>query len=487
MVATSDPKALLRRLLREPECEWLEFKLNNCSPDEIGRYVSACANASMLVGKDRAFVVWGVENKTRRRLGTTVRLLRLKKGNVNIANWLSQLLEPKLPLEFLDFEDGGLWFSILGIDPAYNRPVSFNGIEYLRVGENVKSLRDFPEHERSLWLATSRHKFEDAIAASHQSADDVVAKLDIDTYCNLAGEKRPPRAVEMLKAICSRGFAREDWEGGFGITNLGALLFARDMAEFPSVAGKAVRVIVYSGSDKTRSEGERDEAEGRLGYAIGFRNMIKYIMAKLPRNEVYEDGVRKIASSYSATAIREIVANALIHQDFTITGVGPVIEIYKDRVEITNAGNSLIEVDRMIDERRSRNENLAKAMRDLGFCEERGGGLDKAITEIEDMLLPAPYFWASAHSMRVVVPGPTPLAKLSRSEKVWACFCHCVVRWIRNDYMSNTSLRQRFSLRGEDYQVASAIIAAARKEGKIVPEDENQGKRIARYVPYWAR
>lgn len=165
----------------------------------------------------------------------------------------------------------------------------------------------------------------------------------------------------------------------------------------------------------------------------------------------------------------------------------PIVEIYDDRIEVSNPGNSLIAVDRIIDERRSRNEKLAGEMRSLGLCEERGGGIDKAIIEIEEKSLPAPEFFASENSMRVVIFGPRKFRQLSKADKTWACFCHCVVRWLRRDYMSNTSLRERFSLGPEDYQAASAVIADARKAGRIVPAEPDQGRRNARYVPYWAR
>jgi ATP-dependent DNA helicase RecG len=144
-------------------------------------------------------------------------------------------------------------------------------------------------------------------------------------------------------------------------------------------------------------------------------------------------------------------------------------------------------VDRIIDERQSRNEKFAASMREIGLCEERGGGIDKAIIEIEEMYLPAPEFFISENSMRVVIFGPKTFAQLSKADRVWSCFCHCVVRWIRHDYMSNTTLRERFSLSDEEYQIVSGVIADTKKAKKIVPADANQGKRNANYVPYWAR
>lgn len=484
-MATSDPKALLRRLLQEPnEGQWLEFKHNNCDPDLIGRTISACSNAAMLVDRDRAFIVWGIENRTKRRLGTTIALNSLTKGNENLTNWLGRIIEPRLMMEFLDFDDQDKKFSILAIEPTYDRPVKFSGTEYIRIGENIKSLKDFPEHERALWFATGRRKFENAIALPHQNLEEVMEKLHTETYYRLRDDVIPKNPNEIIKRFVQLGYLNENMEGGYDITNLGALLFANDITLFPSISTKSVRVVKYTGKDKSISE---EETEGNKGYAVGFLRMLKFIMDRLPKAERFKDGVRRTASTYSETAIREIVANALIHQDFTVSGAGPIIEIYQDRIEVTNPGNSLIAVDRIIDERRSRNEKFAASMREVGLCEERGSGIDKAIIEIEKMSLPAPEFFPSENSMRVVIFGPKKFNQMSKADKVWSCFCHCVVRWIRHDYMSNTTLRERFSLSDEEYQAASGVISDTRKAGRIIPADPDQGKKNARYIPYWER
>jgi predicted HTH transcriptional regulator len=437
----------------------------------------------MLLERDRGFIVWGIEDKSKRKVGTTVRLKNLKKGNDNLENWLSHVVNPSLMMELLDFEEDGKLFSILSFEPTYTKPVKFLGAEYIRIGENVRSLKDHEEHERALWIATGRRKFESAVALPHQSAEEVQEKLSTETFYERSEQPAPSNPAEILRKFVSLGALREDMEDGYDITNLGALLFANDMTQFPSIASKSVRVIKYAGVDKRISE---SEVEGKKGYAVGFPGMLKYIGGRLPKEERYEKGVRKVVPKYSTTAVREILANALIHQDFTITGVGPVVEIYQDRLEVTNPGNSLVEVQRIIDERRSRNQKLAQAMRDMGLCEERGGGIDKAILEIEEMFLPAPQFLPSVNAMRVVLHGPRTFSQLSRIDKVWACYCHCVVRWIRQDFMSNTTLRERFSLTADEYQSASDVIANAKKEKFIRPADPAQGNRYAKYIPYWA-
>ena len=484
-MVTNNPAALLGRLVEEPvESDWLEFKQNNADPDMIGRWISACANAAILAGKERAFLVFGIEDKSKKKVGTKVNLCSLRKGGENLVNWLTRVIEPRLMMEFLDFESEGKKFSIIVIEPTYDRPVRFEGVEYIRIGENVKKLLEFPEHERALWFATGRRKFETAVALPNQSAKSVLEKLVIDTFYKLSDEEVPRNDQEIIRRLSFAGFINDNMEGGYDVTNLGAILFANDIALFPSIANKSIRLIKYAGRDKSRSE---EEVEGKRGYAVGFAGLIRFIMGRLPKSETYIDGVRTMAPIYPEVAVREIIANALIHQDFTISGAGPVIEMYVDRLEVINPGNSLIEVDRIIDERRSRNEALALAMRSLGLCEERGGGIDKAIIEIEKMNLPAPGFNPSSNSMRVVLFGPRPFNALSKAEKVRACFFHCVLRWLKNDYMSNTTLRQRFRLSDEDYQAVSGVISEAIKLKRIMPAEANQGRRTAKYVPYWAR
>ncbi|WP_129774758.1 ATP-binding protein [Peristeroidobacter soli] len=480
-----NPHALLDRLIAErAESAWLEFKQNNGDPEMIGRCVSACANGAVLVGKERAFIAFGIENGTRKKVGTCVRLSEMTKGAENFQNWLTRMLEPRLMLEFLDFEQDGLCFSIISIEPSYDRPIRFAGSEYVRVGENVKPLRDLPEQERALWLATSRHRFESAIALTHQSAEQVLEILDTSAYYSLTGKEPPKSADEIIRQFSTMGCIKDDSEGGYDITNLGAVLFARDLTSFPSVSNKSVRLIKYVGGDKSKSE---REIESRNGYAVSFAGLIGFIRDQVPMEEQYVDGVRRATPIFPMIAVREVIANALIHQDFTVSGTGPMVEIYQDRIEVINPGNSLIAVDRIIDERRSRNEKLASTMRELGICEERGGGIDKAILEIEERSLPAPEFFASENSMRVVLFGPKPFNKLSKADKIWACFCHCVVRWLGHDYMNNTTLRARFKLTPAEYQAASTVISDAKKAGRIVPADEGQGNKYARYVPYWVR
>ena len=76
--------------------------------------------------------------------------------------------------------------------------------------------------------------------------------------------------------------------------------------------------------------------------------------------------INPVLSAYPAIALREAVANALIHQDFSVTGTGVVVEIFSNRIEITNPGIPLVDIYRIVDNPpKSRNEKLASLMRRL--------------------------------------------------------------------------------------------------------------------------
>ena len=136
-----------------------------------------------------------------------------------------------------------------------------------------------------------------------------------------------------------------------------------------------MRVVQYRGNG--RAETLREQ-EGAKGYASGFKGLIDYIHGVLPTNEVIERDLRKTVPMFPQLAVRELVANALIHQDFFATGAGPMVEIFDDRIEITNPGEPLVDTDRFVDTPpRSRNETLASLMRRYRICEERGSGIDK--------------------------------------------------------------------------------------------------------------
>ncbi len=190
---------------------------------------------------------------------------------------------------------------------------------------------------------------------------------------------------------------------------------------------------------------------------------------------------------YPELAIRELVANALIHQDFSETGTGPMVEIFADRIEISNPGKPLISTLRFIDHNpQSRNEALAYFMRRINICEERGSGIDKVITSAEIFQLPAPNFVEDNKFLKAIMYAYKTLRQMDKEDKIRACYQHCCLKYISAELMTNQSLRERFQIDAKNYAIVSRIIGDTINIGLIKDYDPtSKSKRFAKYVPFW--
>lgn len=477
--------SLVRELCKLPaETSWLEFKCNNADPQEIGEYLAALSNAAALDGKSNAYLVWGVDDKTHEIVGTTFVPQAAKKGNEELESWLLRLLSPRLHFRFHAFEVDDKPLVLLEIPSAHSKPTSFEGRELIRIGSNKKPLKDFPEQERALWRVFDRTPFEELSAASDLDAAEALALLDYPAYFDLLGLPLPTDQAGILSRMQEDGMLRCDQAKRWEVTNLGAILFARELKKFKGLARKAVRLIVYEGKGRLKTLREQ---VGHKGYASGFEGLIEYLSALLPRNEVIGKALRKEVPMYPDLAVRELIANALIHQDFSVSGAGPMVEIFEDRLEITNPGEPLVEIDRFLDSPpRSRNEALASFMRRVGICEERGSGVDKVVFETEFFQLPPPRWERPEGSLRVVLFAHRALKDMDKQERAHACYLHACLRYVLRDPMTNTSLRERFGIDAKNSAMASRIIKDAREAKLIKPYEEGQSNKNSRYLPYWA-
>lgn len=485
------PHDLFRRRLGElldlGETEWVEFKVNDAVPEEIGEYLSAVSNSALLHGQARGAIIWGVEDGTHEIVGTTFAPRQRKTGGEDLEPWLVRLLTPRLDLRIMEDEVDGKRVVIFDVPAASHTPVRFREHEWIRVGSYKKKLRDYPEKEREIWRLLSRRTadFESETTVRGLAAEDVLRLLDANGYFALLNRPVPSDSKAVLLALEADRLVLGEDTASWAITNLGALAIATDLSRFDALRRKAPRVVVYRGRDRTHTVREQ---QGRRGYANGFRGLVAFIESQLPQNEEIVEALRTEARIYPSIAIRELVANALIHQDFSISGTGPMVEIFEDRVEITNPGAPLIETSRLIDAPpQSRNERLAALARRMNICEERGSGIDKVIFEVELYQLPAPRFDATDTHMRVTLFAPQNLRRMEPADRVRACYQHACLKWVSNDKMTNATLRKRFGIEDQNYSIASRIIGDTVDASLIKRSDpESTSKKHAAYVPYFA-
>lgn len=475
---------IIERLLKLPkECEWAEFKMNLKTEDEIGKYISALSNGACLQNEPFGYLVFGINDATLQPEGTTFKPLLHKVGNEELEHWLLQRLSPRIEIAIFETIFHNKPLSVFQIQAAHSQPTCFSQHDYVRVGSITRSLKNFPEKEKKIWNKGPKQNFEKGIALQVESGADVVALLDSQCYFDLLKTPYPSNRNAVIERFVSEKFIKPT-NNGFVITNLGAVLFAKNIREFDSVKRKAVRVIQYSGRDKLKTIKEH---EGKYGYAVGFEGMIKYINDLLPSNEVIGQALRDTVTMYPEIAIRELVANAIIHQDFEERGTGPVVEIFSDRIEITNPGLPLITPNRFIDEYQSRNEDLAGMMRRFGICEERGSGFDKVVFNIELFQLPAYDVQIQEKHTKVILFAYQTFADMDKKDRIRACYQHACLKFVTNDIMTNQSLRQRFKIADENAAMVSRMIKDTFEAGLIKEVDpENKSRKFVKYIPVWA-
>ncbi|HJI30077.1 MAG TPA: putative DNA binding domain-containing protein [Veillonellaceae bacterium] len=480
----------LERLILElinlsEEKSWLEFKKDNYKPDMIGEDISALANSATLTGRDKAYMIWGIDDKTHEIIGTEKDLQNIKVKNQELENWLRSLLSDNAQFDFYQTKINNKNIGVLVINHAMQRPVSFEKKEYIRVGSYTKKLKDVPPLQASLWDEIRSATFEMECAISDLTLSGLTKYIDYEFYFNLCSHVAQPTELEgIIHYLKEESFIVKQDNGLYSLTNLGAILFARDLSMFPHLYRKAVRVVTYRG--KNKFELQQDEVFEK-GYAIAFEDVMKYLELRTPPKEVFINGIRKRKRSYPDTAIRELLSNALIHQDFTISGAGPIVEIFSNRIEITNPGRSLVEVNRIIDNPpRSRNEKLAYTMRRLGFCEELGSGWDKIAESCEKEQFPSPKIETYSDSTRVLLFQSVPFVDIPMEDKLWACYLHACLKYIQGEQLTNSSLRERFGLQKSSSGSISRLIKEAVKENYIKPFNSHTAPRYMKYIPSWA-
>jgi ATP-dependent DNA helicase RecG len=358
-------------------------------------------------------------------------------------------------------------------------PYSLEGQFLMRCGESTIPMTE--DKLREIFSETKEHWLEEAATPSSVSAQDVVELLDTQAFFGLLKLPYPTTRAEVVnrleevRLIVSLG-------DKYSIKRIGAILLAKKLDSFFGLERKAPRVVVYSGQSKLETKLDHP---GIRGYAVGFSGLVKFVCSLLPQNEVIEDAIRKQIKLISADVIRELIANALIHQDFAIEGTSVMIEIYNDRVEITNPGKPVVPVERFIDGCHSRNERFAALMRKIGICEEKGSGIDRVVNVAEVYQLPAPDFRGGYDNTRVTIYGPKKFLQMDGDDRVRACYQHCALKYVMHERMTNTSLRKRFGLDPEKSSSASGVIAQTIEAG-LIKRKEGASKKYAKYLPFWA-
>ena len=455
-----------------PENEHLEFKEAKQQYDttKLMRYCVALAN------EGGGHLVLGVSDKRPRQVVGT----QAFQNRGEITARILEALRMRVDVQELQHPDGRVLVFAVPPRPT-GTPLHHEGAYLMRAGEELVPMS--PDQLKRIFAEGGPDWF-DRPARAGAGPEDVVALLDTQSFFDLMQRPYPISRDGVLERLAQERLI-ERKSDGWNITNLAAILLAKRLDAFsPELARKAARVVIYEGANKLATRYDEPQPQG---YAVGFEKLVDFVHSSAPRNHFVEQALRDEVKMFPRQAIRELVANALVHQSFETTGQSVMVEMYADRLEVSNPGLPPIKLERFIDEFRSRNERLAELMRRMRVCEEKGSGIDKVVHLAEVFQLPAPDFRTSETRTTAVLFAHQDFTDMGKPDRMRACYQHCALKYVSNERMSNQSLRERFRLPESKTATASQVIGATKDAGLIkTDESDTTSTRYARYLPFWA-
>ncbi len=193
------------------ENEFVEFKKDYHSKEEIGKAISSLSNSAAIQKQSFGYLVFGIENKTHKTVGCKFNPATKKAGNEELKNWLMQRLDPKIDFTYFRFivEDKNV--VLFQIPAASNQPTRFSHIDYIRIESITRKLHDFPKLEKQLWAQQETQNFTSEFAIENIHSDDVVALLDTQTYFDFFRIPYPTNRESVLEKFESENFIKKEF------------------------------------------------------------------------------------------------------------------------------------------------------------------------------------------------------------------------------------------------------------------------------------
>ena len=346
------------------EYEWFDFKENWFSKDEIGEYISAISNGAAFCGKEYGYIIWGVNDKTKEIVGTTVNFDRDIDGEP-YKHYLARKLQPSIAFETVNFDYKNERLVMLIIPAAKSTKTKYNGIDYIRIGSSKEKLSKFPEYEI---------KFNSILMNGYPtivntSAPDYAQDLTFEKLFLYYAAK----GIELRKETFEKTLKLKTKDNQY---NIMAYILS-DQNNIP------VRVSVFSGIDKSAPLFSVKEF-GNTCIMYSMDKILEYgdainIIQADERNRISE---RKDVPLFNYEAFHEAILNAFIHNKW-LTLNAPQISIFTNRIEILSHGGLAIDQDESGFYSGSSlpvNEVLASIFLQLRISERSGRGVPKIVS-----------------------------------------------------------------------------------------------------------
>lgn len=349
-----------------------EFKVSVPSKiKEITEEVCAFANASggvVLIGVDDANTIKGIVIDNAKRSA--------------IQNSINEI-SPVIKCDFNIVEIDGKDIAVIEVPSGQNKPYVLSGAIYVRQGPNSQKLTTV-EEMRDFFQQADKIYFDDAICKKANIEDDI-AKENINTFrfeAGLINATSDEQLFTNLKLVTNDG----------QLKNGAVLFFGSNPENFFEKA--VIRCVAFDGIDKRYIVDDK-LMTGTL-YQQYQKSMI-WLKSKLNvRYDIEGEGgkPRKELWEIPETAFKEIIINSLAHRDYYDKGARITIEVFNDRVEISNPGGLVSAVPKSEFGKRSasRNPLIFGLFERMRLVEQIGSGITRIRDVMNDEGLTPPEF-----------------------------------------------------------------------------------------------
>ena len=401
-------RSLLTELLSYPdELPWLEIKHGNDNPDEIGKYISALANSACTENRDHGYMIWGVENDSRIIEGTAFDPDHKNKNQQPLRIYLSRTLKPEIAFEFYSFEVDGKKVVILEVEAAYRRPISFQGTEYIRIGESRTELSKHPKEAAKIYRTVGKDwSAEVVVDATMKDLAPEAVKAARERYSE---KHRNDSFAEEIETWSTEEFLNKAKLTINGkITRAALILLGKP--ESAHWLNPSVVKITWNLVDNDNTSIDYQHFDPPLLLAVDriFAKIRNITIRTMPDGTLFPVEI----SQYDSWVFREALHNCIAHQDYTLCR-NVVVTEYPDRVQFSNMGafapGTLEKV--LHDDGRPRfylNRQLTEAMVELNMIDTIGSGIKRMFKKQQKRYMPMPDYDISTtpeEMVRVVLYG----------------------------------------------------------------------------------
>lgn len=454
----------------------LEFKeaKNNVKREEMSETCCALANTG------GGYVVLGVTDASPHQVTGTQPGTNLSK----LVERINSKLNPAIPLQATEVKhrDGTVVVLIVGKRPK-GSPVEYQRKALIREGQQIRQM-SVPEIAEV--LAETKPHWLEGPCRSNLTMQEVRQLLEIERFYEMQKKEQPAQLKMVMDDLLALKMLARAGGDRYTINRMGVLLLAKSISACdPGLRTKRMRVLRFKGIGDTQSFGFDQDFD--RGYATGFDDLVQMVVSQMDNEHFVKGPRRQYEEFVPEVAVRELIANALIHQDFQITGHQLWVRIYTNRIIVGNPGAPLVNINRMIDRHETRNEILVDAMRALHICERASTGIDEALAAMEKVHgAPIAYRTGGQDVTEAIVMATRAYDKLSPGLKELACYQHCALRSLYHGPMTNVSFRERFGLDESKREDVSRLFKEL-VDRKLIKRSIKNGhsNKHASYVPQW--